>query len=163
MLTTLKGRHRLRHHLFCYGTLQIPDVIQAVIGRRFKGRRAEISGYGAFRVRRAEYPGLRPITHLKTRGRVYFDLTPAELSILDRFEGRLYHRRRLTVRFRDGRRRGVWVYVVKPARQRRLAPTLWDRRDFRRRRYTRFMQRFVRDRRTVFDPGDSDTTEGFTE
>ncbi len=142
----------MRHDLFCYGTLQIPAVMHAVVGRRFKGRRAKLAGYGAFQVRRAEYPGLRPDPSRVTRGQVYFDLSPTELEILDRFEGALYQRRRLTVRLGDGRRRGVWTYVVRPARQRRLAPVLWNRRDFLRRRYRRFMQRFVQDRRPVFDP-----------
>ncbi len=142
----------MRHDLFCYGTLQIPAVMHAVVGRRFKGRRAELAGYGAFQVRRAEYPGLRPDSSRITRGQVYFDLSLTELQILDRFEGALYQRRRLIVRTGDGRRRGVWTYVVQPARQRRLAPVLWDRRDFMRRRYRRFMQRFVQDRRPVFNP-----------
>ncbi len=142
----------MRHDLFCYGTLQIPAVIHAVVGRRFKGRPAELAGYGAFQVRRAEYPGLRPDPKLLTRGQVYFDLDHSELQILDRFEGALYQRRRLMVRTGDGRRRGVWVYVVKPARRRCLTPVLWDRRDFLRRRYRRFMRRFVQDRRSVFDP-----------
>ncbi len=144
----------MRHDLFCYGTLQIPAVIQAVVGRRFRGRRATLPGYGAFQVRQAEYPGLGPAPGLNATGQVYFDLTSRELSILDRFEGPLYQRRRLTIRTCDGRRRGVWGYVVKPAHRRRLSPTLWNRHDFMRRHYHRFMQRFVQDRRTIFDPAD---------
>lgn len=140
--------------LFCYGTLQIPEVIQAVIGRHPRGCLAEIHGYGAFEVRQAEYPGLRPARGRITGGRVYFGLSASELTILDRFEGRLYRRRRLAVRTCDGRRRCVWVYVVKPARRRCLAPRSWNRHEFRRRRYRRFMQRFVYDRRSLFAPAD---------
>lgn len=142
------------HDLFCYGTLQIPEVMQAVIGRHPRSRPADIRGYGAFRVRHAEYPGLRPAHRQTTRGQVYFGLTVSELAILDRFEGRLYRRRRLTVRTCDGRRRGAWAYVVLPARQQCLSPHAWNRRDFRRRLYHRFMQRFVYDRRTFFAPAD---------
>ncbi len=138
--------------LFCYGTLQIPEVIQTVIGRHPRGCPAEIRGYGAFQVRQAEYPGLRPARGRITGGRVYFGLTPTELAILDRFEGSLYRRCRLAIRTCDGRRRDAWVYVVKPARQRCLAPRIWSRRDFRRRCYRRFMQRFVDARRPVFAP-----------
>lgn len=150
----------MRHDLFCYGTLQIPAVIHAVVGRHFKGRRATLPDYTAFRVRRAEYPGLWRDPGQTTSGQVYYDLTPGELSILDRFEGRLYTRRRLRVRTCDGRRRAVWVYVVKPSRRRRLTPMRWDRHDFMRRRYRRFMRRFVQDRRPVFDPpvGTGNTT-----
>jgi gamma-glutamylcyclotransferase (GGCT)/AIG2-like uncharacterized protein YtfP len=143
----------VRHRLFCYGTLQIPDVIHAVVGRHFRGRHATLAGYTALTVRGAEYPGLRPLPGRHIAGQVYSGLTADELAILDRFEGGLYARRRLTVRLADGRRRGVWVYVVKPALIRRLSPAGWDRREFRRRRFRRFMQRFVQDRRAVFDPG----------
>ena len=58
-------------------------------------------------MRRAEYPGIRRCPGRRTPGQVYFDLTATELAILDRFEGRLYTRRRLAVRTRDGRRRGA--------------------------------------------------------
>ncbi len=139
-----------RSDLFCYGTLQFPAVIQAVIGRHPPSRRAEIRDFGAFAVRRAEYPGLRPVRGQKTVGRVYFGLTAAELATLDRFEGPLYRRGRLTVRTGEGRRRGAWVYIVKPARRRCLTPRLWDRREFKRRNYRRFMQRFVHERRAIF-------------
>ena len=142
----------MRHHLFCYGTLQIPAVIQAVIGRRFKGRSAELPGYAAFQVRQAEYPGLCRAPGRSAPGQLYFDLTPGELAILDRFEGRLYRRRWLAVRMRDGRRRGAWVYVVQPARRRHLVRSPWDLREFRQRRYRRFMRRFVQNRRAVFAP-----------
>lgn len=141
----------MRHHLFCYGTLQIPAVIHAVVGRHFAGRRAELPGYAAFQVRQADYPGLRRIPGQTTPGQVYFDLTPSEMAVLDRFEGGLYRRQRLTVRTCDGRRRGAWVYVVKPARHKRLAPRPWNQREFMKRRYHRFMRRFVQDRRPVFD------------
>jgi gamma-glutamylcyclotransferase (GGCT)/AIG2-like uncharacterized protein YtfP len=144
---------RVRHRLFCYGTLQIPDVIHAVVGRHFRGRQAVLDGYTALTVRGAEYPGLRPLPGRHTAGQVYSGLSEGELAILDRFEGRLYTRRRLTVRLADSRRRGVWVYVVKPTLRRRLSPVNWDRREFRRRRFRRFMRRFVHERRAVFDPG----------
>ncbi len=151
-MTAPRLRRLARNDLFCYGTLQIPEVIQAVIGRHPRGRPAEIRGYGAFQVRHAEYPGLRPARGRLTVGRVYFGLTASELVILDRFEGSLYRRCRLAIRACDGRRRDAWVYVVKPARQRCLTPRPWSRRDFKRRCYRRFMQRFVDARRPVFAP-----------
>ena len=140
------------HSLFCYGTLQIPAVIEAVVGRRFKGQAAALPGYAAFEVRGAEYPGIRTVPEHTTHGQVYYGLTLGELSILDRFEGPLYQRRRLVVHTRDGRRRGVWAYVVKPARYQQLTTALWCPRNFRQRLFRRFMQRFVVDRRDVFDP-----------
>jgi gamma-glutamylcyclotransferase (GGCT)/AIG2-like uncharacterized protein YtfP len=152
MLSRAANRAAGDQNLFCYGTLQIPVVIEAVVGRRFEGRAAALTGYAAFEVRGAEYPGIRPVPEGITRGQVYGGLSPGELSILDRFEGPLYQRRRLVVHTLDGRRRGAWAYVVKPARLKRLTPVLWRPRDFKRQRFRRFMQRFVVDRRDVFRP-----------
>lgn len=126
--------------------------MQAVIDRDLNGRAAALPGYAAFQVRRAAYPGIVRIPGHTTAGLVYCNLTPAELAILDRFEGRLYKRRRLTVHTRDGRRRGAWVYLVRPGHNNRLTPRLWRRREFMQHRLRRFMQRFVQDRRPVFDP-----------
>ncbi len=150
----------LRHDLFCYGTLQIPAVMQAVVGRCFEGRDAVLTGFTAVQVRRADYPGLAPSPGRTAAGQLYFDLPPEALTILDRFEGRLYIRRRLTVRTLDGRRRGAWVYVIRPGREKCLTAAAWKRRTFMRRQFRRFMQRFVQDRRPVFDPqaGNRDQT-----
>jgi gamma-glutamylcyclotransferase (GGCT)/AIG2-like uncharacterized protein YtfP len=148
----------LRHDLFCYGSLQIPAVMQAVVGRCFQGRTAELPGYAAFRVRHADFPGLARAPGQAVPGQIYFDLPPAALTILDRFEGRLYMRRRLTVHTRDGRRRGAWAYVIKPDRKTRLTAIPWKRRTFMQRHFRHFMQRFVQDRRPVFDPQAADSS-----
>ena len=40
----------LGQRLFCYGTLQLPAVMEAVIERRLRGVRAVLAGYGAFQM-----------------------------------------------------------------------------------------------------------------
>ena len=126
--------------------------MRAVVGRRFEGRAAALAGYAAVKIRSAAYPGLARIRGQIVRGQIYLDLPASALAILDRFEGSLYARQRLTVHTRDGRRRGAWVYVVKPDRKARLTAIPWDRRTFMRLHFRLFMQRFVQDRRSAFDP-----------
>lgn len=139
-----------RRRLFCYGTLQLPTVLEAVIGRRLRGMRAALTGYGAFEVRRAEYPGLLRLPGQTTWGLLYENLSRPELNVLDRFEGDLYQRRHLVVRRVDGRRVQAWVYMPAAGRQRELTAIPWHLDRFRRSAYPRFMQRFVRDRRSSY-------------
>lgn len=138
--------------LFCYGTLQLPAVVQAVIGRPLQGLRAALPGYGAFHVLRAEYPGLQRSRGLTTRGVLYRDVTPAELAVLDLFEGALYRRRRQIVRTENGQRVQAWTYMVAAGHHRQLTAVPWRLERFMRSQYPRFMRRFVVDRRAHYAP-----------
>ena len=142
----------LRRRLFCYGTLQLPTVLEAVIGRRLQGVRAALAGYGAFRIHRAEYPGLLRLPGQTAWGMLYDGLSLPELDVLDRFEGALYERRAYPVQRIDGRRVQAWVYMVAAGRHGQLTAAPWHLQRFRRSVYRRFMKRFVTDRRFLYDP-----------
>ena len=128
----------LRQRLFCYGTLQLPAVLDAVIGRRLQGVRSALAGYGTFRIRRAEYPGLLRRPGQTAWGLLYDDLSPLELGILDRFEGNQYERRAQAVQRVDGRRVQAWVYMVAARRHGQLTAVPWQLEHFRRSVYPRF-------------------------
>jgi gamma-glutamylcyclotransferase (GGCT)/AIG2-like uncharacterized protein YtfP len=140
-----------RHRLFCYGTLQLPTVLEAVIGRRLQGCRAFLVDHGAFRVHQAEYPGLRRSPGRQTWGILYGDVTGGELDVLDRFEGPLYRRQPQVVSKCGGQRVRAWVYKVAPGRNPRVSSTPWHLHRFMRGGYRRFMKRFVIDRRTFYE------------
>lgn len=148
--TDLTDNPKLYHRLFCYGTLQIPAVLEAVIGHRLQGIHAVLPGYAACQVRRAEYPGLLRAPEKKTSGRLYNDVTPMELKVLDRFEGRLYRRQHRIVIKDNGRRIQAWVYMVAPGRQKQVTTRPWHLDRFMRTEYHRFMRRFVLDRRVLY-------------
>ena len=148
---TIAAQAGLRQRLFCYGTLQLPAVLEAVIGRRLQGVRAALAGYGAFRIRRAEYPGLLRRPGQTAWGLLYDDLSPAELGILDRFEGDQYERQTQSVQRVDGRRVQAWVYMVAAGQRGQLTAIPWQLEHFRRSVYPRFMKRFVRDRRFLYE------------
>ena len=143
------------HGLFCFGTLQIPTVLEAVIGRRLQGARAFLHGYIALQVCGAEYPGLHRAPGQKTPGRLYRDVTPQELDVLDRFEGPLYRRRYQFVSKNNGQRTQAWTYMMAAGRQNQLTKTPWHLDRFMRTEYPRFMRRFVRNRRFLYEPEDS--------
>jgi gamma-glutamylcyclotransferase (GGCT)/AIG2-like uncharacterized protein YtfP len=141
---------RYRRRLFCYGTLQIPVVLEAVIGRRIRGTDAFLPNFAPFQVRQAEYPALVRAPGDCVRGRLYQDVTPPEFAILDRFEGRLYRRRRQVVLMNTGLRVQAWAYMVAPGREKQVTGSPWCLERFMRTEFPRFMQRFVTDRREQY-------------
>lgn len=138
------------HRLFCYGTLQIPAVLEAVIGHRLQGMRTVLPGYAACQIRRAEYPGLVRSPGDKTSGRLYSHVTRLELDVLDRFEGRLYRRQHKIVIKASGQRTQAWVYMVAPGKNKQVTKRPWHLDRFMRTDYHRFMRRFVMGRRIFY-------------
>ncbi len=102
--------------LFVYGTLKRngPRKARALLGSaRFLGT-ARIRGtlYDL-----GKYPGLVQKPREQTITGELYDLSSSEeaevLKRLDRYEGSQFARRRAFVTLSDGRRRGVWVYVLR--------------------------------------------------
>jgi gamma-glutamylcyclotransferase (GGCT)/AIG2-like uncharacterized protein YtfP len=76
--------------VFAYGTLQHPPLLEQLLGRRPALRPATLLGWRAAPLRGRAYPGLLPGAG-PTRGHV-LEVAPAELAVLDRFEGPQYER-----------------------------------------------------------------------
>ncbi len=98
--------------LFAYGTLQVPGVMSALIGRVPRCCPARLAGYARYKVRSRSYPGI--VRHLNSSvdGLVYFDLTYDELAILDAFEDDLYVREVVYVDIREGCSTSARAYTV---------------------------------------------------
>jgi gamma-glutamylcyclotransferase (GGCT)/AIG2-like uncharacterized protein YtfP len=124
--------------------------MEAVIGRRLEGAGACLPGYAAFQVRQAEYPGLVRSPGGCANGRLYQDVTAAELDILDRFEGNLYRRRHQIVIMNNGMRVQAWTYMVAEGREKQVSAKPWSLERFMRTEFHRFMRRFVADRRDQY-------------
>jgi gamma-glutamylcyclotransferase (GGCT)/AIG2-like uncharacterized protein YtfP len=87
--------------LFVYGTLQFPEVLHALLGRVPPMRPAVLPGWRAAALPGRVYPGLVAAPAKEVPGCILADLRPAELTILDAFEGDAYDR--ITVTLADGR------------------------------------------------------------
>lgn len=80
------------HRLFVYGTLQLPERVHEVIGRTLAGIPAQLDGYRCGRVARTDFPGIAPDVSGRAPGQLLSGLTATELTLLDDYEGELYHR-----------------------------------------------------------------------
>jgi len=130
-----------RCHVFTYGTLVFPEVMDAVTGRTFVQVGATLAGFTRVCVRGAVYPAAREQGGGSIAGLLYLDVGAAALTRLDRFEGELYERRSVRVMRDDGASSAAQVYVVPPARYGRLEPRAWDVEQFRREHLASYVAR----------------------
>jgi gamma-glutamylcyclotransferase (GGCT)/AIG2-like uncharacterized protein YtfP len=136
--------------LFCYGTLQIPSVIQAVVGRTPAGKPARLPGYARYRVDGTDYPGIVPLDTGETDGTLYEDITGMELETLDRFEGELYTRRLTRVLLGDGLSADAWAYCIAEGQASRLTGETWSLERFLETGLSRFMRSYIEYRKAEY-------------
>jgi gamma-glutamylcyclotransferase (GGCT)/AIG2-like uncharacterized protein YtfP len=138
------------NRLFCYGTLQVPQIIRAVTGRIYQGMTATLHGYAIYRVKNAEYPGIIRIADRETEGIVYDNLSAKDLNVLDLFEGDFYRRQLLDVRLSGGSNSKAWVYVVADNHKDILSDESWCLENFMDNGLESFMKGYVNGRRNVY-------------
>lgn len=129
------------HRLFCYGTLQLPDIVAAATGREPPGTPAALPGYACYAVRGAVYPAAVPERGARIEGTLYEGLSPRELARLDRYEGPEYRRRRVRVDIPGGDPREAWVYLWRERYRRLLSAERWSLRWFEENHRARYVSR----------------------
>ena len=92
-------------HLFTYGTLEIPEVMEAVTGRAWASAEAWAKGFAKFLLKGRIYPGMTAFRGATCSGRVYYHIDRRTLEILDAFEDEVFTPAKpSTVKFRNGPR-----------------------------------------------------------
>lgn len=112
--------------LFTYGSLMCEDIMAEVAGLRLGCTPAILAGYWRFLVKDEQYPGVIEAPTGMVAGIVYHGLTPEAWSRLDRFEGEMYDRWPVTVRYENNTEITVDCYVFRSEFAHRLTATEWD-------------------------------------
>jgi gamma-glutamylcyclotransferase (GGCT)/AIG2-like uncharacterized protein YtfP len=99
----------MNHLIFTYGSLLIPEVQEAVIGRRIAGTPDRLRGFCKTTLKDGadSFPNLTPDQDARVEGRV-IEVTQHELERIDMYEGDLYVRRKVTLE--SGKE--TWVYYT---------------------------------------------------
>ena len=100
--------------LFCYGTLQFPEVMHALTGLRIYGHPAVLLDYACYTLRGEVFPGIVGQYGASTNGVIYRGINRRQLRKLDRFEGDYYHRIQVRASETGGKPHRAWAYVVAP-------------------------------------------------
>lgn len=138
----MPSQFSLAQDLFAYGSLMCEDIMAEVAGVRLPFTTATLRGYQRFFVQDEHYPGVIPCENGLVPGIVYHRITQECWSRLDRFEGAMYNRRPVTVRYENGVQSLVDCYVVRPEYAHRLTTTEWDYAAFLENGKTLFQQQY---------------------
>jgi gamma-glutamylcyclotransferase (GGCT)/AIG2-like uncharacterized protein YtfP len=138
------------NRLFCYGTLQVPEVIKSVTGRTYQGQTATVRDYAIYKVKNAEYPGIIHSSDSEIEGILYADVSDEDLKVLDLFESDLYRRQLLGVVLADGSTCKAWCYVIRDKNKSLLTTDTWRLEDFLDNGLESFMTGYVNGRRDVY-------------
>lgn len=128
--------------LFCYGTLQFLEVIEAVTGSRFSGKPAVLEGYACYKVRGEVFPGIIATPGARTQGLVYPGIGKSHLRRLDQFECDFYERVRVCVSDSAGNSMQAWTYVTVRDMKTVLSGESWNREIFAALHLRQFVQVF---------------------
>lgn len=110
--------------LFVYGTLQLPEVTEKILGQRFPAQAAQLRGYRCGLIERADFPGILPSSNSVVEGQLLSGLTAGQLVKLDQYEGELYQRIKVAVAV-GSESCTAWVYCIAPWARHRVSSTLW--------------------------------------
>ena len=138
------------NQLFCYGTLQVPEVIRAVTGQTYAGQKATLQGYTIYRVKDAEYPGIVRSDNDEVEGILYKNVADKSMKVLDLFEGDLYRRQLQCVETADGRINQAWCYVIRDENKGLLTAETWRLADFLANGLESFMAGYVKGRQHIY-------------
>jgi gamma-glutamylcyclotransferase (GGCT)/AIG2-like uncharacterized protein YtfP len=126
-------------YLFAYGTLQLPVILEAIVGGHWQGRPALLQGYARYRVRGKPYPAIVAEPGGNVAGLLYQGVGATEIEQLDRYEGDLYERHELDVRV-DGATLRALTYVLRAPHRALLSNESWELDAFEREHLTSYLQ-----------------------
>ena len=131
------------YKLFCYGTLEIPEIMRAVTGANFDCQPAVLPNYARFQVRQAEYPGIVAEPDSETVGTLFTGIDEKTIEMLDAYEGDLYERANVMVQTREGGEVEAVAYVVPDRNKHHLTRQPWNRGAFRQQHYSQYLKELV--------------------
>lgn len=117
-------------NLFTYGTLLIPEVMQAVTGRKFPSGDAVLNGYCRYSIKNRVYPAVIARAGASVHGRIYSELDRHTLEILDEFEGIIYTRCTCEVIINRDRFVDAQAYVISEAHRHMMSDAPWSLDEF---------------------------------
>jgi gamma-glutamylcyclotransferase (GGCT)/AIG2-like uncharacterized protein YtfP len=116
----------MTHRLFAYGLLEIPSLMQELLGRNFPSEEAVLHGYDRFLLEGKDYPGIIQKEGRITEGTLYSGLDGTSIEKLDAFEDDVYERREVFVQTSRGLEHRAWAYVIPGQSRSVLSTKRWN-------------------------------------
>lgn len=120
-----------RVHLFTYGTLVFPAIMEALTGRHFQSQSVICPSYRRARLVDRVYPGMIAGDSADTTpGILYFHLDPKSVQILDQYEDDFYERRSVRVQSGSGQTYEAHAYVIPESQKHLMTDQPWSPDEF---------------------------------
>jgi gamma-glutamylcyclotransferase (GGCT)/AIG2-like uncharacterized protein YtfP len=114
-------------NVFTYGSLMFDRVWSEVVEGSYDRVESLLQGYERKSVRNEDYPVIVPSSpHSQVQGIVYYDVSTADLTRLDRFEGGYYFRKTVEVLTVDKIKLEAEVYILKEEYYSIISFREWD-------------------------------------
>ena len=127
-------------HVFTYGTLEIPEVMEAVTGKSWASAEAWAKGFAKFLLKGRIYPGMTAVQGSICSGRVYYHIDSRTLEILDAFEDDVYTREHIEVEVEGNRFLQAYVYLIRPQDRACLTSAPWQPDEFKSEHLVRYLE-----------------------
>ena len=113
-------------HIFTYGSLMFKRIWSEVVHGDYQRYPGAVSGFVRLSIQHEHYPALLtgPLSS-KVEGVVYLDISSADISRLDEFEGSIYDRRDVQV-MTDNNIYAAQAYVLKDSYRNLVSDREWD-------------------------------------
>ena len=116
-------------NVFTYGSLMFDEVWRQVVNGDYRSEVAMLHHHQRHALTGLSYPGVVATPEAQVAGRLYFDVSAADIARLDAFEGFEYRRDALQVVLASGELVGAWTYIwLDPQR---LSGQSWQSETFR--------------------------------
>lgn len=117
-------------HVFVYGTLLVPEMMQAVTGCEHQSLPATVRGFYRRTLTGRTYPGIAVQPQSSVEGRVYIDVDDEAVARLDYFEGPEYVRQTIEVGLDDGTTLAADAYIVPEVKRHLMTDQPWQLEEF---------------------------------
>lgn len=115
----------MSNNVFVYGTLMLPQVVEALTGNLFTSKAAILNGYSRYVFKGKCYPGIVEDKTGCVEGVLYLNIDDRTLSIFDWFEAILYERCLLEIQIKDETIQ-TFAYIVLQKHQQKLNNLPWS-------------------------------------
>ena len=96
------GHHAKIHcfmpHLFIYGTLLFPEILEGLTGISPVTKPAELQGYRRFKLIGCDYPAIIPDPNSSVEGKLVINVDQQSMDIITFFEGEDYQKSNVLIR-----------------------------------------------------------------
>ncbi len=119
------------NNLFAYGTLRLPEVIEALLGKKLESEPFQVTNFIRKTMRGQIYPGVIHSKGAIVDGSLYVGIDDYSMHVLDTFEDEVYERQLISVNSSINGIVEAKIYVVPETHVSILGENDWNIEEFR--------------------------------